>query len=182
MVESMSNFAISLLIVVGYYWVTLSDLNAAFSLTTGVALFFMFPIFTMWSLAGLLARKLVLKQRLLINLGVSVVGSGGFLLFLLWATDSSRIGSNTEGAATLIEGAVLVGAVGVIAGLITYRFVLDDNKPRLSKTAYTTINTAAQVRSAQASSSSRTSNRSTAKTGSKARAEKPANKKTPEKK
>jgi hypothetical protein len=179
MVESMSNFAISLLLVVAYYWITLSDLNSAFSLTTGVALFFMFPIFTMWSIAGLLARNLVLKQRLLINLGVSALGSGGFLLFLLWATDSSRIGANAEGAFSLIEGAVLVGAAGLIAGLITYRFVLDDNKPRLSQTAYTTINTAVQVQSTKKSSSARSSNGSTGKASGKTGSKNPANKKTP---
>ena len=56
MVESMSNFAISLLLVIGYYWITEGDLNMAFSLTTGVAIFFMFPTFTLWSLAGLVFK------------------------------------------------------------------------------------------------------------------------------
>jgi hypothetical protein len=149
MVESMSNFAISLLLVISYYWITEGDLNLAFSLTTGVALFFMFPTFTLWSLAGLAVKTRVLRERLLVNLGVSVLTATGFALFLVWVTSSSKVGLDKEGVASLIGGSILVGVTSLIGGLVTYRFVIDDNKPRLKKTAYTTINTGPQTQTAK---------------------------------
>jgi hypothetical protein len=154
MVESMSNFAISLLLVIGYYWITEGDLNMAFSLTTGVAIFFMFPTFTLWSLAGLVFKTRVQKERLFINLGVSVLTATGFALFLVWVTSSSKTGLDKEGVASLIGGSILVGVTSVIGGLLTYRFVIDDNKPRLKKTAYTTINTGPQVQNVKTKSKS----------------------------
>ena len=154
MVESMSNFAISLLLVIGYYWITEGDLNMAFSLTTGVAIFFMFPTFTLWSLAGLVVKTRVQKERLFINLGVSVLTATGFALFLVWVTSSSKTGLDKEGVSSLIGGSILVGVTSVIGGLLTYRFVIDDNKPRLKKTAYTTINTGPQVQNVKTKSKS----------------------------
>jgi hypothetical protein len=157
MVESSSSFAVSFLIVIGYYWITEGDLNKALGFTTGVALFFMFPIFTLWSLAGLIAKTRVLKQRLLVNLGVSVAVSVGFTLFLLWVASSSKANFEQAGVSSLIGGSILVGITSIIGGLVTYRFVIDDNKPRLSATAYTSINTLPQTHSPK--SKSKTANK-----------------------
>ena len=154
MVESMSNFAISLLLVIGYYWITVGDLKSALSYTLGVAIFFMFPTFTLWSLAGLVFKTRVQKERLYINLGVSVLTATGFALFLVWVTSSSKTGLDKEGVASLIGGSILVGVTSVIGGLLTYRFVIDDKKPRLKKTAYTTINTGPQVQNVKTKSKS----------------------------
>lgn len=163
MVESMSNFAISLLLVISYYWITEGDLNLAFSLTTGVALFFMFPTFTLWSLAGLAVKTRVLKERLLVNLGVSVLTATGFALFLVWVTSSSKVGLDKEGVASLIGGSILVGITSLVGGLVTYRFVIDDNKPRLKQTAYTTINTGPQIQIAKPKAKKSANNKKTEK-------------------
>jgi|GEM_PF-1898416 hypothetical protein len=149
MVESSSSFAASLLIVIGYYWITEGDLNKALAFTTGVALFFMFPIFTLWSLSGLIFKTRKQSQRMFINLGVSVVVSVAFTFFLIWVASSSKTAFDQASVNSLIGGAVLVGITSVVGGLVTFRFVVDDSKPRLSKTAYTSINTQPQSSSAK---------------------------------
>lgn len=139
MVESMSSFAISLILVFGYYAVTYLDLNKAFSATTFAAVFYMFPMVTAWSIAGLIFRNRVLKQRMLISMGISALLSVCFALFFYWITVTAAANIDTSGSTSLIVGAVLVGVTGILGALVTYRFVIDDNKPTLAKSAYTTI-------------------------------------------
>jgi uncharacterized membrane protein len=145
LIESSATFALSFLLVIGYYWVSTGNLNSAFNFATASALFFMFPVFSAWSFVGLLVKNRVIKQRFLINLGINTVITGGLALFLLWVMSNSEAGVNPTGAATMVVSAFVVGLANLISAVVTYRFVLDDNKTKLSSTAYTTINTGPQA-------------------------------------
>lgn len=145
LIESSATFALSFLLVIVYYWANYLDLNVAFNFATASALFFMFPIFSAWSFVGLLVKNRVIKQRFLINVGINILVTGGLALFLLWVMSNSDSGVSANGAATMVVSAFVVGIANLLSAVVTYRFILDDNKTKLSKTAYTTINTGAQT-------------------------------------
>jgi uncharacterized membrane protein len=145
LIESSATFALSFLLVIAYFFATTGNLNTAFNFATASALFFMFPIFSAWSFVGLLVKNRVIKQRFLINLGINVLFTGGLALFLLWVMSNSQAGVNATGAATMVTTAFVVGGSNLISAVVTYRFILDDNKTKLSPTAYTTINTGPQA-------------------------------------
>lgn len=141
LVESMATFAIALILVFAYYALTLFDFGKAINAVTFGAVFFMFPMVTAWSIGGWFFRDRVLKKRLYLNLGISALLAVCFALFFAWITSEAKVGVDTSGAASLIGAAVVVGIAGIIAGFITFYWVIDENKPSLKKTAYTTIQT-----------------------------------------
>ena len=144
LIESSATFALSFLLVISYYWANYLDLNVAFNFATASALFFMFPIFSIWSFVGLLVKNRVIKQRFLINVGINILITGGLALFLLWVMGTSNSGVSGKGAATMVVSAIVVAIANLLSAVVTYRFILDDSKTKLSKTAYTTINTGVQ--------------------------------------
>jgi hypothetical protein len=137
----MATFAISLILVFAYYALTMFDFGKAINAVTFASVFFMFPMVTAWSIGGWFFRDRMLKKRLYLNIGISALLAVCFALFFAWITAEAEVGVDTSGAASLIGSAVLVGIAGIVAGFITFYWVIDENKPTLKKTAYTTIQT-----------------------------------------
>jgi hypothetical protein len=152
LVEASASFAVSFLLVIGIYWAIYRDLNSAFSLATVAALFFMFPIFSAWAFVGYLVRDRTIMQRFAINVGLTVLVTGGLSLFLITMASEPQ---SSNSAATLVETALVVAISNVVSAAIAYRFLVDDNKTKLAKTAYTTVNTASGSKTSSSKNSKR---------------------------
>ena len=154
LVEASATFAIAFLLVIATFWAIYRDLNTALNFSTVSALFFMFPVFSAWAFVGFFVKNRVILQRFLFNAGASILITGGLGLFLLWTVSTSDAAESSASSA-LITSAIIVAIANLVSAVITYRFVLDDNKTKLAKTAYTTINTAPGSRANSSKNSKR---------------------------
>ena len=124
LVEAASTFAVSFLIVLGWYTFFHPQGTDIGSMATYAAMLVMFPIFTVIAIAGFIVRSRNALQRFVVS---SVIA---LLLSLVAALLEANWGAVWYGTCLLVFIAT------VVALAVTYRFVIDDSKVKLSNTQY----------------------------------------------
>ena len=134
--EAASTFAISFLIVLGWYAFVRPAGSDVASMASTAAILVMFPIFTASTLVGFAIRSNKALKRFLYNSGITLFWTiGASLLFWNGAT-AKRTFMTLEAAHILVGACMLVLVANLMALAVTYRFVIDDNKVKLTKTQY----------------------------------------------
>jgi len=124
LVEAASTFAISFLVVIGWFTFFNPQGTDAGSMATYAAMLVMFPIFTVIAIAGFAVRSRTSLQRFLVNTAIALLLSlVAALLQLSWGS-------------VWLGTCLLVFIATVVALAVTYRFVIDYNKVKLSNTQY----------------------------------------------
>jgi len=135
--EAASTFAIAFLLVLGWYAIDRPSQSDVGSMAGTAAILVMFPIFTASTLVGFVIRSNGSFKRFLYNAGITLFWTiGASLLFWNGAT-AKRTFMTLDAAHVLIGACILVAIANLVALAVTYRFVIDDKKVKLTKTQYT---------------------------------------------
>lgn len=134
--EAASTFAIAFLIVLVWYVFKHPASTDAGSMASTAAVLIMFPIFTAMTLIGFAIRARKSLTRFLCNLGLTVFWTVGASLMFWNGANSRPTSASLEAAHVLIGACTLVLIANLVALAVTYRFVIDDNKVKLTRTQY----------------------------------------------
>jgi hypothetical protein len=126
--EAAAVMAITVILCAVSYVILLGDLNAGIATLTSMAIFFLPPLFTLWSLIGWLVRSKSRNFRLATSLAITTA---------LIAAITSYIGANfggssaTDGLTLWYYMVALLWLSCATGALVTYLVLLRDRKPKI---------------------------------------------------
>ena len=136
LIESASTFAVSFLLVLGWYAFERPQGSDIGSMAITAAILVMFPIFTAMTVVGFIVRSNNAFRRFVFSASVALVWSAGAALMFYNGATSKPAVMSLEAAHVLVGACILVAIASLLALAVTYRFVIDDNKVKLKTTQY----------------------------------------------
>jgi hypothetical protein len=142
LVEASASFAIAFLLVIAWLFLDRSIAADVLVGASNIAFIFMFPIFTAWTLVGLLVRDRPHWFRAVANLAVTLVMSFG-ISFLVIPSEAQlsdpKVAALTE---QNIRALIMALLANLIAGALAYLLLIERTKDKKNSAAYRVINTA----------------------------------------
>jgi hypothetical protein len=136
LVEAASTFALSFLLVLGWYAFSRPAGIDIGSIATSVAILVMFPIFTAMTLVGFAIRSRNAVQRFVFGAAIALVWSVASAILFWQSANANPSAENLAWGQVWVGCSILVFVSTTLALAITFRFIVDDNKVRLSNTQY----------------------------------------------
>mgnify|MGYP006272519223 CR=1 FL=1 len=126
--EAAAVMGIAVILCAVSYVILLGDLNSGIGMLTSMAIFFLPPLFTLWSLAGLAIRKKSGSFRLLTSLAITTAVISVITLYI----GSSITGKAATDGMTLWYYMIAVLWLSCATGaLVTYLILLRPGKPKI---------------------------------------------------
>jgi hypothetical protein len=136
LVEAASTFALAFLVVLAWYTFSRPAGIDIGSIATKAAILVMFPIFTAMTLVGLAIRTRSALQRFIFGTLVTLVWSAGSAVLFWQSANVNPSAYNLALGKVWVGCSILVFISTTMALAVTYRFIVGDNKVRLSNTQY----------------------------------------------